>query len=200
MVAEALAVTPPAVMALTSTASAVVYVRADGHKKAAMRKGWRVRSTWRRTALRVGLYQTDESSKVGSDVPLDGEYRTRAVRPKLLIPRLRVRTDAYGLVIEARTVGRIGLTEFQNAAEHLADTWKVRRVQVERAAPGRLVVRALLRDPLTEPYIHVPDTVSAVHLASWPIGRDEYGAPSRSAAPGSPEWWLPVWPGSARPA
>jgi len=175
MVTEALAAAPPVAIVLTSAASTVVYARADAPKRAALRKAWYVRATWRRTALRVGLYQTDESSKVGADVPLDGEYRTRAVRPTILIPALRVRTDAYGLVIEVHTIGRIGLTEFQAAADYLADTWKVLRVQVERAGPGQLTVRALLRDPLVEPFANVPEPVSAVDLASWPIGRDAYG-------------------------
>jgi hypothetical protein len=48
-------------------------------------------------------------------------------------------------------VGRVGLVEFQNAARHLADAWRVPTVQVTQPKAGLVRLRALVVDPLTEP-------------------------------------------------
>lgn len=165
---------PALLAAVTASASGVVYVRASADKRAAMRTAWRVRRSWQRTAREVGLSQIDQSAKLGAEIPLPGEMR-RGRNPRLLIPEIRVRTDAYGLIIDVKTVGRIGIEEFRKASSYLADHWRVPIVQVEPARPGWLTVRALLRDPLTKPFTHVPEVVDVVDLASWLIGIDQDG-------------------------
>lgn len=166
------------VAVLPVMASGFSYFRSDRDRKAALRLSWRVRATWKRTAMRVGLYQTDHASKVGSAVPLDGEYRSKAERPRTLIPVIRVRADRFGLIIHVKTIGKIGLAEWQGAADYLAHAWRVHQVQVLPSKPGRLIVRALLLDPLTEPWSLTPDTRPAsVDLKSWPIGRDANAEP-----------------------
>ncbi|WP_194910243.1 hypothetical protein [Catenulispora rubra] len=163
---------------LPAMASGVSYIRSDRDRRAALRLAWRVRATWKKTAMRVGLYQTDHASKVGSAVPLDGEYRSKAERPRTLIPAIKVRADRFGLTIEVKTIGKIGLAEWQGAAEYLAHAWRVHQVQVLPLKPGRLIVRALLLDPLTEPWTLKPDlSPKSVDLKSWAIGRDANAEP-----------------------
>lgn len=159
------------------TVSAVKFVCADANRRAAMRKAWAVRRTWSKTAVRVGLFQTDKSAKVGQAVPLSGELRPAESKPQLIIPSLIVRPDDFGLVISVKVVGRIGLEEWTAAADYLAHAWEVRSVSVEHAKPGWLRVRALLRDPLTEPMAFTPVPADSVDLTSWHIGRDSYGEP-----------------------
>ncbi|ADL44770.1 hypothetical protein Micau_1208 [Micromonospora aurantiaca ATCC 27029] len=54
-------------------------------------------------------------------------------------------------VVDASTVDRLGLAEFQNAAGHLTGAWRVPQVRVEQVRPGLVRLRALLVDPLTQP-------------------------------------------------
>ena len=58
--------------------SAVKFACADRNRRAAMRKAWAVRRTWSKTAVRVGLFQTDKSAKVGQAVPLSGSCGRRS--------------------------------------------------------------------------------------------------------------------------
>jgi DNA segregation ATPase FtsK/SpoIIIE, S-DNA-T family len=44
--------------------------------------------------------------------------------------------------------------------------------------PGRLVVRAVRRDPLIEPYVSVPTGQAPAELDRWEVGRDEYARPT----------------------
>jgi len=175
LIAPALVGIPTAVATAVGASSTVRYLCADRNRKAAMRCGIRVRATWKRTALQVGLFQVDKAAKVGESVPLPGELRGSAREPRILIPHLRVSSDAYGLVISVKVIGRIGLDAWQKAAEHLAHAWRVRQVTVEEARPGWLKVRAMLRDPLTESLGFALPDADAVDLSSWQIGRDSYG-------------------------
>ena len=167
-----------------ASGSAVRYVRASTERRAAMRCAWRVRRTWNKTAVRVGLSQTDMSARVGEGIPLSGEMVGGAHPPKLLIPQIKVRTDDFGLVITVKTIGKIGLDAWQKASDHLAQAWLAQRVTVEQARPGFLRVRAMLRDPLSEPLAFERPDGSAVDLASWHIGRDSYAEPVTVRASG----------------
>lgn len=118
-------------------------------------------------------------------------------QPRVRVPRLRVRPDGYGVVVDARTVHGVGLAEWQRAAPHLADAWGATRVSVEQVAPGRIRVRAVRRDPLTvvTSWSPDPDSLTAPDdLSSLPIGTDEYGAPVSlrlSGVPGIGIYGLP---------
>jgi S-DNA-T family DNA segregation ATPase FtsK/SpoIIIE len=52
------------------------------------------------------------------------------------------------------------------------------RVAITQDGPGRLVVRAVRRDPLTEPYVLVPTGPAPAELDRWEVGRDEYARPT----------------------
>ncbi|MBS2966726.1 hypothetical protein KGA66_27060 [Actinocrinis puniceicyclus] len=173
--AAVMAVATGGAVALPYSVTGLRYLTVDADRRAVMRRGWFIRATWRRTAARIGLVQTDHAAKVGADIPLAGELRRSSDKPRVLIPRIAVRVEAWGLRIDVRTVGRIGLGELQAASSYLADAWRVPQVRVEQDRPGVVRLRALLRDPLTVPTRYEPDASAPVDLASWPVGRDADG-------------------------
>jgi S-DNA-T family DNA segregation ATPase FtsK/SpoIIIE len=156
--------------------TATRYATSNRECRAAMRRGWWIRATWRRTVARIGITQTDHAARVGADIPLTGELLRRSDRPQVLIPRMKLWVESWGLRIEVKTVGRIGLGELQAAADYLANAWKVPQVRVEQDRPGFVVLRALLRDPLTRPISYTPDE-AAPDLVSWAVGIDADSRP-----------------------
>jgi DNA segregation ATPase FtsK/SpoIIIE, S-DNA-T family len=94
------------------------------------------------------------------------------------VPRIRVRADEYGVVVSVRTLPRVGRDEWVKASPHLANAWRCVRVAVTQDAPGRLTVRAVRRDPLTEAFAYVPTGEPPADLERWEIGCDEYAQPT----------------------
>jgi S-DNA-T family DNA segregation ATPase FtsK/SpoIIIE len=90
----------------------------------------------------------------------------------------RVRPDPFGVVLTVKTIPKVGRKEFEDKAEHLANYWRSARVQTSQPKPGRLIVRALRRDPLAEP-LEMADVPAAVYSEPNPfrpyLGRDEWG-------------------------
>ncbi|WP_018908177.1 FtsK/SpoIIIE domain-containing protein [Salinispora arenicola] len=123
----------------------VRYLLADAEIRPALRVGWRIRYSWRRTAVRVGLVQTERVRP-----PLWSSRPQTVVVRRDLVPAVRVRARRWGVEVDASTVGRLGLVEFQNAAGHLTDAWRVPQVRVAQVRPGLVRLRALLVDPLTQ--------------------------------------------------
>lgn len=158
------------------TVPGVRYMRGSKERRAAIRRAWIVRHTWQKTAMRVGLYQTDKATRVGEIGPSTGSDASRK-GPRVIIPAIRVRSDEYGLLIDVKTVGKLGLEAWQKAAANLADEWLVQSVTVEAVKPGWLRVRGMLRDPLTEPMEFARPDASTVDLNSWHVGRDAYATP-----------------------
>nr|WP_244945261.1 FtsK/SpoIIIE domain-containing protein [Couchioplanes caeruleus] len=153
---------------------AIRYVRADRDGRRVLRKAWKIKATWRRTARRVGLTQ---SERVGPPW-----WKTTAqTQPvyRQLAPVIRVRAEPWGVRVDASTVGKLGLAEFQNAADYLAAAWRVRQVRVEQVLPGLLRLRALLRDPLTEPtrWTDCPTLDTQGDPLQWRAGIDADGQP-----------------------
>jgi S-DNA-T family DNA segregation ATPase FtsK/SpoIIIE len=67
-------------------------------------------------------------------------------------PRIRLRSDEYGVVASVETLPGVGFEEYQNHARFIADAWGCHSVQVTRLQPGRIRLRGLLVDPLAERY------------------------------------------------
>ena len=175
--AAVMAVATGGALALPYSVTGIRYLTVDSDRRAVMRRGWYIRATWRRTAARIGLVQTDHAAKVGADIPLAGELRRSSDKPRVLVPRISVRVERWGLRVDVHTVGRIGIGELQAAADYLANAWKVPHVRVEQDRPGVVRVRALLTDPLTQPTSYEPDSSGPVDLTSWPVGTDADGQP-----------------------
>jgi len=162
---------------LPYSVTGIRYLTVDSDRRAVMRRGWYIRATWRRTAARIGLVQTDHAAKVGADIPLAGELRRSSDKPRVLVPRISVRVERWGLLIDVHTVGRIGIGEVQAAADYLANAWRVPHVRVEQDRPGIVRIRALLSDPLTKPTVYLPDAGAPVDFVSWVVGIDADGQP-----------------------
>jgi S-DNA-T family DNA segregation ATPase FtsK/SpoIIIE len=79
--------------------------------------------------------------------------------------------------VDASTVGRLGVDEFQNAAIHLADVWRVGQVRVEQARPGLVRLRVLITDPLTSHTRWTEDATATAGPALWLAGVDADGQP-----------------------
>lgn len=93
---------------------------------------------------------------------------------KVLRPRAVILPDAHGVVARVRTVPGTGRAELEEAAEHIANSWRVSRVSVSQPKPGRVIVRGMKRDPLLEPFgiEAIPAAAGVRHLF---LGRDEHG-------------------------
>jgi S-DNA-T family DNA segregation ATPase FtsK/SpoIIIE len=163
----------PGVLALGSllvlAVSTVRYTMADETGRAVLRKGWRIRASWRRTALRCGLYQADQAAPAG------GEMLMMRSRDKVLIPRIKVTPAANGLTVTVKTVGQVGLAEFERAAEDLANAWRVRYVTASPSRPGYLKLRITLRDALRIPTDFAVSPDAPVDLNRWQLGHDRQG-------------------------
>jgi len=148
---------------------AVRYLVAGKQARPVLRAAWRIKYTWRRTARRVGLVQVERRRPpIWSFTP----YTTVITRE--LLPAITVHPERWGVRIDASTVGRLGVKEFTDAAGHLADVWRVPLVRVEQTRPGRVRLRALLSDPLTEPSAW---TDASCDPAVWAAGIDADGQP-----------------------
>jgi S-DNA-T family DNA segregation ATPase FtsK/SpoIIIE len=172
---------------------AVRYMLADKEVRPMMRKAWRIKARWKRDARRVGLMQIERGRpKWWSSTP------ATTVIEREMIPPVRVRAQWWGVVVDASTLGRLGLQQFQEAALHLADIWKVPQVRVEQLRPGLVRLRAIVRDPLTEPPQGTPEVmrspspamVSAPHLRQpKPASRGGKGILSLWQLPADPGVW-----------
>jgi DNA segregation ATPase FtsK/SpoIIIE-like protein len=150
-------------------AHAVRYLAAGKQARPVLRAAWRIKYTWRRTARRVGLVQVERRRPpIWSSTP----YTTVITRE--LLPAITVHPEWWGVRVDASTVGRLGVKEFTDAAGHLADVWRVPLVRVKQTRPGRVRLRALLHDPLTEPSEW---SATSGDPAVWAAGIDADGRP-----------------------
>ena len=156
----------------------VPFVVADGETRRSMWQARLIRWRWRRLARMLGLTVSDPTQTVMQVFVGERGQWASPPRPRILIPRIRVKADAYGVVVRVRTLPKVGRNEWVKASPHLANAWGCVRVAVTQEEPGRLVVRAVRRDPLTEPYAYVPTGQPPVDLERWEVGRDEYAQPA----------------------
>ena len=160
----------------------VRYVRADKMTRASIWQAARVRRRWRRLAPMVGLSVTDKTPPAVIVAP-DG----KVPKPKILIPKIKVTADQYGVRVRAGCLPKVGLAEFQRAAPYLADAWRCTRVSVQPDKPGQLIIRGVRVDPLIVPTEHTPTGSAPEKLTVWNLGVDEYAQPvnvSLSDVPG----------------
>ncbi|MEU7317633.1 FtsK/SpoIIIE domain-containing protein [Streptomyces sp. NPDC007083] len=150
----------------------VRYVRADRMTRASIRQAVRVRFGWRRLAPMAGLSVQDKTPPAVV-ISQDG----KVPKPRVIIPKIKVRADRFGVVVRAACVPKVSLAEFQKAAPYLADAWRCTRVSVLPDKPGQLVVRGVRVDPLIVPTEHVPTGEVPDELARWHLGLDEYAQP-----------------------
>ncbi|ONK12598.1 FtsK/SpoIIIE domain-containing protein [Streptomyces sp. MP131-18] len=155
----------------------VLYVRADRMMRASMRQAIRVRSGWRRLARMQGLTVTDRTptalAQVGAGV--NGGQGKRP-EPRVVVPKIRVRSDRFGVEVRAQTLPRVGLSDYQKAASYLADAWRCARVSVLPDGPGTVRIRGVRHDPLAASTEHVPSGEVPEVVSRWALGLDEYAS------------------------
>lgn len=153
----------------------VRYLRADAMTRQSIRQAVRVRRTWKRLALMLGLSATDRTpTAMASLANTDG----KPIKPRVLVPALKVTHDVYGVIARATCLPKVGLAEFQKAAPYLADAWRMTRVSaLPGDRPGQVVLRGVRVDPLITPTVHVPTGRPPEEYAKWELGVDEYGMP-----------------------
>lgn len=150
-------------------------VRRDGQLARSALQAARIRRRWPRLAQNLKLALVDKT-----DLPAAtgiGTAAKTAAKPRVVIPRMRVKPDSYGVVCTAKTVSGVGLEEFQKASRHLANDWRAVRVAVTQTKPGKVRVRAVRIDPLAAPTEYAPDPLTLpapANLRALPIGLDEY--------------------------
>jgi S-DNA-T family DNA segregation ATPase FtsK/SpoIIIE len=111
---------------------------------------------------------------------LGAAYADKHHKGKIRSPRARIRPDEFGIVAKVRPIPGVGRSEFERNARHIADQWRCVRVQVSQPKPGKLIVRGLKTDPLTQvlPLAEVPPDVFAPVAGPGLrlyAGRDEWG-------------------------
>jgi S-DNA-T family DNA segregation ATPase FtsK/SpoIIIE len=151
-------------------AHAVRYVLAGKALRPVLRLAWRIRYSWRRTARRVGLVQTERIRP-----PLWSNRPPGTLITRELIPTVRVTAERWGVRVDVSTIGRLGVQEFTDAAGHLADVWRVPLVRVAQVRPGLVRLRALLHDPLTQPADWTVSAGAVADPAVWTAGVDADG-------------------------
>ncbi|MFI1018002.1 hypothetical protein [Streptomyces sp. NPDC020965] len=168
-VVATMAVFCTAVLAGWVTFWLVRYLRADTMTRVSIRQAARIRRGWPRLARMAGLSVVDRTP-TGLTALLTPPGRTASSR--VLVPKIQVRPDAFGVQVRMACLPRVGLAELQRAAPYLADAWRSTRVVVSREGPGHLRIRAVRRDPLAAPTHHTP--VLPRDLSHWALGVDEY--------------------------
>jgi S-DNA-T family DNA segregation ATPase FtsK/SpoIIIE len=179
--AEGVGVYGPLVVGLLLTAGGgwavwwiVRYLLADPMTRLSIRQAVRVRRGWKRLAPMLKLAATDKTpTALASLSNTDG----KAIKPRVLVPALKVKHDAYGVIARANCLPGVGLEEFQKAAPHLANAWRCTRVAVTQEHPGQVVIRGVRLDPLKFKTEHHPTGEIPQEPARWDIGLDEYAQP-----------------------
>ncbi|MDI2128754.1 hypothetical protein [Yinghuangia seranimata] len=122
-------------------------------ERAGLRLARRAERTWVELAQSLGL-KWEEPTAGKRDFRWMSDPRLPQGRmPAVEVPKFRARPIAGGFTARVGTLPGIGLAEVQKQAEHLRNAWRCERVTVEQDVPGVLKVRAVLTDPLTEPYV-----------------------------------------------
>ncbi|RKN36871.1 FtsK/SpoIIIE domain-containing protein [Streptomyces hoynatensis] len=155
----------------------VRYIRADRMMRVSMRQAIRVRRSWRRLARMQGLTVTDRTPSFWAQVSAGANGgQSKPQEPRVLVPKIRVRADRFGVEVRATTLPRVGLADYQKAAPYLADAWRCTRVSVLPDGPGAVRIRAVRHDPLASATDHVPSGQAPEVVSRWNLGLDEYAA------------------------
>lgn len=166
------------------------FARASRRTKRHYLTAWRARFRWRWLTRNLGLAIVDKDTKVSSRVSNVSGKAVQVQKPKTTVryPKAKIRPDDYGLVIRIKPLPGVGKTQFENQTEHLANAWRCRRVQVlDGKKPGRIIVRALRRDPLADPltpadvpagvYVPVEQAEAATETVTASTGGTLNGSP-----------------------
>ncbi|MFF0446013.1 cell division protein FtsK [Streptomyces sp. NPDC004609] len=163
-----------ALMTVWSVWWTIRYALADSMTRESIRQAVRVRWGWKRLAPMLKLSATDKTPPVLAFLSDTGN---KPLKPRVLIPALKVKHDLYGVIARVGCLPGVGLEEFQRAAPHLANAWRCTRVAVTQERPGQVVIRGVRLDPLKFKTEHRPTMAVPEETARWDLGLDEYARP-----------------------
>jgi DNA segregation ATPase FtsK/SpoIIIE, S-DNA-T family len=92
-------------------------------------------------------------------------------------PAAEVAVDGQGVTATVAAIAGAGLTDYQQAAGYLADTWGCVTVRAEQQAPGLIRLRGLYYDPLLAPARVDLSGTAPASLESWWLGWAEDARP-----------------------
>lgn len=141
------------------------YIRATPVQRARMRQAWGVALRWKRLAPNLGLARVDETTKGKKS------SEGKPVKPTVVVPKIKVVPEPWGLRVLVRTTPKVGIEEFDKAAGWLADAWGCETVEVKRIRSGLLELRGLVGNPLDD---HFPYEIPAGHDWVLPLGRNPW--------------------------
>lgn len=95
--------------------------------------------TWRATCRRLGLISRDRHTRPGR--------RPRRAHHPLAVAY----PSRHGIVVRAMTVAGVDREAVEKQAEHFRHHWRCARLTVTEPGPGRVELRGMRTDPLTEP-------------------------------------------------
>uniref|UniRef100_A0AAU2V779 Cell division protein FtsK n=1 Tax=Streptomyces sp. NBC_00003 TaxID=2903608 RepID=A0AAU2V779_9ACTN len=162
-----------AVLALWAVVWVVRYVLATPPQRRSIRQAVRIRWSWKRLARMANLSVTDRMPTALASLA-NGD---KEAKPRVLVPRLKVVPDEFGVMAWAKCLPNVGLKEFQKAAPYLADAWRMTRVSVLPHKPGSVLIRGVRVDPLITHTEHTPTGREPKEVAVWDLGVDEFGMP-----------------------
>jgi DNA segregation ATPase FtsK/SpoIIIE, S-DNA-T family len=136
------------------------------------------KARWRWFCRSQRLAYLDQHRRRWAPVPHHIGTAVRVRKPaddgtaRLRYPKARFRSDQYGITATVRAIPLSGSRQdFQDVSDYLADHWRCVRVQVSQPKPGRITLRGLRTDPLTEPLsASVLPAFDGRHVS---LGRDE---------------------------
>ncbi|MGW8506955.1 FtsK/SpoIIIE domain-containing protein [Streptomyces sp. CLCI03] len=120
------------------------WYQADAETRVSLRQARRMRWGWKRLAPMLSLAVKDATPTVLQ------QYgpQEQATKPRVLVPRLRTRADAFGVTVTADALPQVGLSAWLEASEGLCDAWGMRRIRISQPKPGVIVARGFRREPL----------------------------------------------------
>lgn len=146
-------------------------LRAAYHASVLARRGWKPLMAHLRLCL---------DDRIPRRRDMRGGHTRREGNPKLITPKLSdVTYDPYGFSATATLIPRVKLKHFLDVAEDLANHWGMVRVSAAQPKANTVKIRAVLRDPLTDPYDFVPTGRAPEDLRYYPAGFDGFGERAR---------------------
>lgn len=130
------------------------YYRATPERRQSLKAARRARRSWTSFCEMAGMTVQQQPGILAELTNTSG----KKLEPRTIIPPIRTSADAFGFTVHSRALPKIGLADWDNVRDHLADQWGVNRVKLWQPKPGYINARAYLREPL--------DSVMPSHLTT----------------------------------
>jgi S-DNA-T family DNA segregation ATPase FtsK/SpoIIIE len=134
----------------------------------------RARQTRRHPQRAAAREQARQARRLAAEWPLLAQtlglgYRDQWTRQHRF-PAAELQVDDQGVTATVAAIAGAGLTDYQQAAGYLADTWGCVSVRAEQQAPGLIQLRGLYYDPLRAPARVDLSGTAPTSLECWWLG------------------------------